>query len=39
LKGEVRVVVQSENFPSVLVSSSGWAPAGEDAISSEDRVA
>jgi len=38
LKGEVRVD-QSENSPTVLVSSSGWALAGECAISLEDRVA
>jgi len=38
LEGEVRVD-QSENSPSILVSSSGWAPAGEGMISLEDRVA
>jgi len=38
LKREVRID-QSENSPTVLVSSSGWAPAGEGAISSEERVA
>jgi len=38
LKGEARVY-QSENSPTILVSSGGWAPAGEDTISSEDRVA
>jgi len=35
LKGEVRVD-QSENFPTILVSSGGWALAGKDTISSED---
>jgi len=38
LKGEIRVD-QSKNSPTVLVSSSGWVPACEGAISSEDRVA
>jgi len=38
LKGEVRTD-QSENASTVLVSSSGWAPAEEGTISSEDRVA
>jgi len=38
LKGEVRVD-QSENSPTVLVSNSGWAAAGEGAISLEDRIA
>jgi len=37
LKGEVRVD-QSENSPIVLVSSSGWAPESEAAISSENRI-
>jgi len=38
LKGEVRVD-QSENSPTILVSSGGWIPVGEGTISSEDRVA
>jgi len=38
LKGEVQVD-QSEHSPTILVSSSGWAPAGEGTINSEDRVA
>jgi len=37
LKGEVRVD-QSENFPTILVSSDRLAPAGEGTISSEDRI-
>jgi len=38
LEGEVRVD-QNENYPTVLDSSSGWVPSGEDTISLEDGVA